>query len=599
MLTVEPYAALMAGESTKVEGPGVFRFEQSDALLRKVMEGAAIGMTLVGVDGRMLYANRAYEAMLGYEPGACLGLHSGDMIFAEDRTTAMLHFGQLLTGEVDTVRLECRMRHADGQPLWTDAAASLLRSDSSGRPLYAIVQLVNIERQKRAEEALAYNERRWASALESAGQGVWDFDTRTDSMFYSRTWRTMRGFGPDEQVNDSTDSWLARVHPDDRERLATAARNQGMGVDGFSTLEYRERHRDGHYIWILSRGGPIERDETGEIIRAVGTDTDISSLKRIEAQLAEEKERLRVTLQSIGESVVSINADGTISFINDTAVQMTGWGADEAVGRPLREVFQPLDEASCLPLDLPLEACLERGEVTHVEDDICLVSRSGGRHDIRAVLSPIRAADARIIGAVLVFQDVTSSRALQKQLAHTATHDVLTGLPNRLAFERSLVALGDQARLELRNHALCFIDLDRFKPVNDTAGHAAGDELLRRVAEVIRATCRRNDFAARIGGDEFALILSDCPLGAAQRIAQRLVEAVAAIDFEWDGRRYGIGTSIGITAITPRSQPDVAELMSQADSACYAAKANGRGRVAIYDAATSRLIADLAAQPSR
>lgn len=599
MLTVGPYAALMAGESTKVEGPGVFRFEQSDALLRKVMEGAAIGMTLVGVDGRMLYANRAYEAMLGYEPGACLGLYSGDMIFAEDRTTAMLHFGQLLTGEVDTVRLECRMRHADGQPLWTDAAASLLRSDSSGRPLYAIVQLVNIERQKRAEEALAYNERRWASALESAGQGVWDFDTRTDSMFYSRTWRTMRGFGPDEQVNDSTDSWLARVHPDDRERLATAARNQGMGVDGFSTLEYRERHRDGHYIWILSRGGPIERDETGEIIRAVGTDTDISSLKRIEAQLAEEKERLRVTLQSIGESVVSINADGTISFINDTAVQMTGWGADEAVGRPLREVFQPLDEASCLPLDLPLEACLERGEVTHVEDDICLVSRSGGRHDIRAVLSPIRAADARIIGAVLVFQDVTSSRALQKQLAHTATHDVLTGLPNRLAFERSLVALGDQARLELRNHALCFIDLDRFKPVNDTAGHAAGDELLRRVAEVIRATCRRNDFAARIGGDEFALILSDCPLGAAQRIAQRLVEAVAAIDFEWDGRRYGIGTSIGITAITPRSQPDVAELMSQADSACYAAKANGRGRVAIYDATTSRLIADLAAQPSR
>jgi diguanylate cyclase (GGDEF)-like protein/PAS domain S-box-containing protein len=580
------------GDRVRDIGDRVFHFEQGEALLKKVMESAAIGMMVVGAAGHAIYANRALETMLGYPSGGCLGATAESMLFEEDLQPVMLRFGQLMRGEIADFRLECRIRHSDGQPLWTDASATLLRSDVTGRPLYAIVQLVNIERQKRAEEALAYNERRWASALESAGQGVWDFDTRSDSMYYSNTWRKLRGFEPDEEINDSTDTWLARVHPDDRERLATAARNQGKGVDGFSTLEYRERRRDGQYIWILSRGGPIERDENGEVIRAVGTDTDISSLKRIEEQLATEKERLRVTLQSIGESVVSIDADGSVSFINATAAQMTGWDPDEVVGRPLHEVFLPVHEATGLPLDLPLAVCLSHGEVTRLDEDTCLVGRTGERRDIRAVLSPIRTPDGSILGAVLVFQDVTSSRALQKQLAHSATHDMLTGLPNRLAFEHALITVADQARLELRNHALCFLDLDRFKPVNDTAGHAAGDELLRRVAEVIRAAGRRHDFAGRIGGDEFALILSDCPLPAAQRIAQRLVDAIAAIDFQWDDRHYRIGASVGITAIQARSGP-VADLMSQADSACYAAKANGRGRVAIYDVAATRIIADL------
>jgi diguanylate cyclase (GGDEF)-like protein len=182
---------------------------------------------------------------------------------------------------------------------------------------------------------------------------------------------------------------------------------------------------------------------------------------------------------------------------------------------------------------------------------------------------------------VLVFQDVTAGRALQRQLAHSATHDPLTGLPNRLAFERALISVSDQARHELRSHALCFIDLDRFKPVNDNAGHAAGDALLCQVAEIIKSTCRRQDFSARIGGDEFAVLLADCPAPAASRVAQKLADAIAALEFCWDDKTYRIGASIGITSISSRPATS-AELMSEADSACYAAKAAGRGRVAVY-----------------
>ncbi len=557
----------------------IFRFDQSDALLRKVMESASVGMTLVGAGGRMIYANRAYEAMLGYEFGECLGRMAGEMIFGDDRQQVMLRFSQLMRGEVDEFHLECRMNQADGHPLWTNASASVLRSDITGKPLYAIVQVLNIEAQKRAEAALAYGEARWNSALDAAGQGVWDHDARTDTVYYSRTWKTMRGYDPDAVIDSDREKWLARLHPDDVEKIRNNVHRQSRGE--MDTLEYRERRQDGEYIWVLSRGRPIEWDVDGKALRTVGTDTDITRLKNAEAELAAERERLRVTLQSIGDGVISIDARSRVTFMNPTAEAMTGWTLAEADGRRLEQVFSIVEEGSGRIATSPVARCLTDGTVTYLDEDVVLIGRHAERRDVQSSASPLRTADGTIMGAVLVFQDVTASRALQKQLAHSATHDPLTGLPNRLAFERALISVADQARRELRTHALCFIDLDRFKPVNDTAGHAAGDALLCQVAEIIKSICRRQDFSARIGGDEFAILLADCTAPAARRVAQKLADAVAALEFRWDEKTYRIGASIGITGISMRSTTP-ADLMSEADSACYAAKAAGRGRVAIY-----------------
>ncbi|HEY9012766.1 MAG TPA: PAS domain S-box protein [Devosia sp.] len=562
----------------------IFRFDRSDTLLRKVMESAAVGMCLVGVGGRLIYANRAYETMLGYGQGECLGLEGEALIYAEDRDEVLDQLRDLMIGELGEFRLECRMARRDGSPIWVSASASLLRSEITGNPVYAIVQLLNIEAQKRAEAALAYGEARWNSALDAAQQGVWDADVRADSVYYSRSWKTMRGFDPDEEVDSAKESWLARLHPDDRDRIRATVDLQSTGEDGYGTLEYRERHRDGHYIWILSRGRPIEWDDRGNVLRTVGTDTDITHLKKAEAELAAERERLRVTLQSIGDGVISIDARSRITFMNPTAESMTGWTLAEALGRRLEQVFSIVEEGSGRIATSPVARCLADGEVVFLDEDVVLVGRHAERRDIRSSASPLRAADGTIQGAVLVFQDVTASRALQKQLAHSATHDALTGLPNRLAFERALISVSDEARRDLRTHALCFIDLDRFKPVNDTAGHAAGDALLRHVAQVIRSCCRRQDFAARIGGDEFALLLADCPMSGAERVAQKLVDAIAAIEFHWDDKVYRIGASVGVTAITSRLA-NPAELMNEADAACYAAKAGGRSRVMLYEAA--------------
>lgn len=563
------------------EEPRVLRFDQGGALLRKVIESAAVGMILIGLDDRLLFANAAFADMIGSTVDAVTGSAAAAFVHPECDAALPLHLGRLLGGEADEHRGECRLRHADGSAIWIMAVASLLRSDRTGRPLYVILQTTNIDRQKRAEAALAYSESRWNFALEAAGQGVWDHDIRTDGMFYSRTWRTMRGFRPDEVVSGDQAEWLKRVHPEDVPRILATVGKQDSGEDGYESLEYRERHRDGHWVWILSRGRPVEWDEHGVAVRTIGTDTDITRLKAVEAELAEEKERLNVTLQSIGDGVISTDAARRITFMNRVAERMTGWDAAEAVGRPVDQVFPLIEEQSGRLAASPVVNCLTTGDVCYLEEDTVLEARHGGRRDIRSSAAPLLAPDGKVLGAVLVFQDVTASRALQRELAHSATHDALTGLPNRLAFERAIATVATQAATERRQHALCFIDLDHFKPVNDGAGHAAGDALLRQVAGIIRDCCRRQDFAARIGGDEFALLLSDCPLAAARRVAQKVADAIAAVDFRIGGVAYRIGASIGVTAVTEASPP-AAELMRRADVACYTAKAEGRGRVAVY-----------------
>ena len=564
--------------TAEIADANVFRFDQSGALLRKVMESAAVGMTLVGIDGRMIYVNRAYETMLGLKPGACLGATATDMLSAEDRQTVALRFQQLMRGEVEEVHTECRMRHNDGHPLWVLATASLLRSDATGRPLYAILQIINIDRQKRAEAALVEAESRWNSALESAGQGVWDCNVVTNHIEYSRMWRTMRGMDPDEVVDSAQDSWLSRVHPDDVPRIKTASRQQGKGIDGFDTLEYRERHRDGHYIWILSRGRPVAWDEQGNPTRSVGTDTDITRLKTVELQLADEKERLRVMLDSIGEGVIAVNAAGEVQYMNPVAESLTGWAESEATGTPLAQVFVTKHESTGEPAIDVIGSCLAFGATREIEDDVVLVGRDGVGRGVSGTASPVLDQYRRTTGAVLVFKDVTDLQEEQRRLTHSATHDGLTGLPNRSALNRVLAEACRQAETTHRSHAICFIDLDRFKPVNDTAGHAAGDELLKQVAGVIRASCRTQDFAARLGGDEFVVLLSDCRIANARTVAQKIVDSISALEFNWRGTSYTIGASIGVAPVRADGEGDA---IAAADAACYAAKARGRNRVVV------------------
>jgi diguanylate cyclase (GGDEF)-like protein/PAS domain S-box-containing protein len=547
------------------------------------MESAAVGMVLLDIDSRLTYANRAFGEMLGYDIAECIGRPIFDFVHPQDVATASQAMAPLMAGKVERYKTERRYRRKDGNVLWVLSTPSLVRDEETREPSCIIVQITDIDRQKRAEEALAASESRWNFALEGAGQGVWDHDHRNRRVFFSRMWRLMRGYGAEEAVDATLEGWIKRIHPDDRERILSTVLRQDSGEIPFNAFEYRERHKDGHYVWILSRGRPVEWFPDGQPARIVGTDTDITSLKAVEAALAEEKERLRVTLQSIGDGVISTDALGRVAFLNPIAEQMTGWTSVEAVGRRVEEVFVVVNEETGEPAADPVNEALTRQQPYYLNEDAVLVGRNGERRAVRDSAAPVRTLDGSVIGAVLVFQDITQARTLQKELTHSARHDALTGLPNRKAFETALAQAAEQARLERREHAVCFVDLDRFKQVNDSAGHAAGDALLQQIGQAIRRACRSQDFIGRIGGDEFALLLGDCSLNGARKVAQQVIDTIAGLRLTWNGQNYDIGASVGITALTAAAV-SAAAVMAEADAACYAAKNGGRNRVAVFDA---------------
>lgn len=557
------------------------RLPRAGAALARLLDAAPVGMVVADPSGNIIYANQAFSELLGYGWDENTALNLLDLVEPENATGAWLRIDRLMRGEARQYRGEHRWRHADGSPLWVMVAATVLE-ETPDAPQQLIVQLTSIELQKRAEEALAYSESRWNSALESARQGVWDYDMRKDRMFYSHMWRVLRGIPDDETIGEEHDRhWLDRIHPDDRDRVRTDSKKQGLGEEGYDTLEYREMTRQGHYIWILSRGKPIEWDDNGSVLRSVGIDTDITHLKVMEQELAAEKERLRVTIESMADGMISTDLDGLVVFMNPAAEKLIGLRAADAVGRPVDDVFRLRREGGGAALPCPVRQCLDTVMQIKADDDSVLCAHGGPHRDIRCIASPVVGEDGVVTGAVLVFQDVTQSRNLQRQLAHSAAHDDLTGLPNRAAFERALADSIASARDNDRYHCLVYLDLDRFKPVNDTAGHAAGDALLRQVAQTIKGVCRGHDMAARIGGDEFAVILEDCTIANGRQVAEKIVRAIGSLIFTWAGREYMIGASAGVTAITHEPASPLG-FMGEADAACYAAKAQGRSRVVAF-----------------
>ena len=209
--------------------PTTFRFRHSEALLRSVLENAAVATFLVGPDGRLLYANRAFRSLLGYSEDDPFTAVVDDLIHPEDLPSADSHMGTLRERAAEGYRAERRYLKKNGEPIWVLVSASALRDDETGDLHYTIVQAINIDKQKRAEAALAESENRWNFALESAGQGVWDHDLNNRTAFYSRMWRLMRGMDPDETVAPTIDEWLERVHPDDRPRIRDRVELQNSG----------------------------------------------------------------------------------------------------------------------------------------------------------------------------------------------------------------------------------------------------------------------------------------------------------------------------------------------------------------------------------
>ncbi|MFP5505665.1 MAG: EAL domain-containing protein [Gammaproteobacteria bacterium] len=307
----------------------------------------------------------------------------------------------------------------------------------------------------------------------------------------------------------------------------------------------------------------------------------LQSVRKSELEAQRSKELAEVTLHSIGDGVITTNHNGRVKYMNPVAQRLLGVDLDDVGGQFLPDIMPLVDEETGAPLEHPILACLRENRTVELDTDCALRLRSGALIPIADSAAPIRDRHGAVRGAVMVFHDVSVARNLQHELSYQASHDPLTGLYNRREFDREVQRALEHVERDGHEHTLCYLDLDQFKVVNDTCGHAAGDQLLYKLTAYLQSTLRKADVLARLGGDEFGLLLMHCSMQRALEVAEKLRETINAFRFQWQGKTFQIGASIGIVALTPRIG-SATEALAAADMACYAAKDDGRNRIHVY-----------------
>jgi len=303
--------------------------------------------------------------------------------------------------------------------------------------------------------------------------------------------------------------------------------------------------------------------------------------RRLEKALFEAKERAQVTLRAIGDGVLRFDRDGVLRYLNPAMGHLLGVDAETSQGRPFTQVLHLSERGTRADLAARLLAETLQGSGFDLPEAAVLTSGFGLEHEVAGRCSPIHDERGKIGGGVLVLRDVSEQRELSRKLAWQAEHDALTGLQNRRAFEDRVSRILVSRRAGDLPLSLLFIDLDYFKNVNDSAGHAAGDELLRRIAALMLCRIRESDFLARMGGDEFGLLLTACPHDMAEHIAASLRDGIAGLRLDWNGHSHQVGASIGVVHVPPH-WASLDECLAAADAACYKAKQSGRNAIVVH-----------------
>jgi diguanylate cyclase (GGDEF)-like protein/PAS domain S-box-containing protein len=433
---------------------------------------------------------------------------------------------------------------------------------------------VGLERVRNSLQLHRLQERHRLSEL-TANDGVWDFDIENNDTYFSPRWRAMLGYDAAD-LNENFD-WRSLVHPEDIARVQTGIRDHIAGKLPMFESVHRMRHRSGDWRWVSSRAKAVT-DAHGRLLRLVGVEHDVTEQRIYEEALFREKESAQITLQSIGDGVITTSAEGLIDYLNPVAEQLTGWRLEDAMGKAVEDVFRVFHEETCEPLENPLDLAMRRSRAIKSIRPNLLIRRDGNEMYVESTAAPIRGGDDKTAGGVLVFHDVSESRELNRRLSYHASHDLLTGLVNRREFESRVERALKSVKARETAYALLYLDLDQFKIVNDSCGHAAGDALLGQVGALLKSKVRWRDTLSRLGGDEYGILLEAVSLDEAMRLAESLREALASFRFTWEDRVFRLGTSIGVVPLAA-DNADVASILTAADSACAAAKEQGRNRV--------------------
>ncbi len=431
-----------------------------------------------------------------------------------------------------------------------------------------------IER-KAAQDALRSSEARFRAMSDASPLGLFVADGQGECVYTNAAYHRISGL---DFARTLGTNWSMAIHPEDRQRVLAEWRGAARGERPFQS-ECRFLREDGSIVWTRVNGAVMrDGDKSFGLLQTV---EDIGERKAAEAALFEEKERAQVTLNSIGDAVLTTDLQGKVTYLNLVAETMTGWSREAASGQPLAEVFKIVDGVTRQTGANPALRAMAEDKPVELAADCVLIGRDGSELAIEDTAAPIHDRNGRVAGAVIVFHDVSGSRAIASKMAHMAHHDFLTGLPNRVLLTERLAQAIGLARRQRGQVALLFLDMDDFKHINDSLGHAVGDLLLQSVAGRLSAAVRATDTVCRQGGDEFVILLPRIEHAQdAADVAEKLRAALAPPHLI-GGHEIHVNSSIGI-GIYPDDGTTLDTLMQNADTAMFHAKASGRNNYQFF-----------------
>jgi len=469
---------------------------------------------------------------------------------------------------------EYRIVRPDGEVRHVASVGEAVR-DAAGQVRAHTGTIMDITGRKRAEIELRASEERYSLAIRGSTDGIWDYDLDRNTVYLSPRLQEILGLRRRVPYVEAADV-LALIHPEDREAYAVALAAHLRGDTDVFEFEMRATGDDGVERWVLDRGLAL-RDRAGRAHRMAGSVVDITDRKHAEQALADKTAHLEAAFESMEQGISMVNGDLTMVACNRRFLDLLDFPPDRfGPGTPFEEFIR---------------YNAERGEYGEGDVDRLVKERVERARQFEPHRFQHERPDGSVLeirgrpmpggGFVTTYTDVTEAHNLSRRLSYQATHDGLTGLVNRTEFDARLKRVLRSLHAEPGEHALCYLDLDQFKVINDTCGHMAGDELLRKLGRLLPERVRKHDTLARLGGDEFGVLMEHCELEQAERVADSLRSTIEGFRFLWEDKSFKVGVSVGLVPISIESV-DAASVLSAADTACYAAKEQGGNRVHVY-----------------
>jgi len=510
-------------------------------------------------------------------------------IHPDDRAEAQEAFNDVIQRcPQRALTIEIRLRTADGGYRWFYSRADW-QKESQGLPYVLMGVYVDAHEAHMAEEerdrlfkALEEQSRRFRAILENMPAGVIVAEVPSGKPVY-RNAKAANLFDGDASPHIQGMEQHFHALGSDKEVLPEEGLPLMRAIEKNEVVKEEEflyHKANGETVPLSVNAAPI-RDEDGVVRLAVSVYHDIRLLKNAQSLLAAEKERAHITLKALTDGVVIIDAHGNIDYLNPAAERLTGWPMEEARHQAVKDILQFSDHDTDISPMAMIARCLRGEQNFRSNNHSTLYPRNGTEHLVDAAIAPIHLQNGQLIGTVVVLHDVTESHTLLQTLAYQATHDALTGLLNRREFESRLRRTLAHAKAGAGSGALLYMDLDQFKIINDTGGHAAGDEMLRQLARTYQSLMRERDTIARLGGDEFALILEHCTIEEAIGVANKILDITTAFKYAHGGKSFRVGVSIGIVQLDQTSV-SIEQTLQRADHACYIAKEGGRNRLYVH-----------------